>query len=153
MNILAIDAATKSGWASIINGRIESGVQDFSKRRGESNGIMFVRFSAWINGMYDVLKPDVMAYERAHHRGGAATEICVGMTTRIQEAAARNGIEHMAVHTATIKKYVTGSGRASKEDVMAWFKETVGRDPVDDNEADARALLEFVMMDLGQKIP
>jgi hypothetical protein len=34
--ILAIDAATKTGWALIREGRVyESGVQDFSKRRGD----------------------------------------------------------------------------------------------------------------------
>mgnify|MGYP002636661380 CR=1 FL=1 len=151
MNILAIDCATKSGFASLIDGRIESGIQDFTKRRGESNGMLFLRFNAWLSNSFVGARIDVFAYERAHHRGGAATEICVGLTTRVQEYAVKSDAEHMAVHAATIKKFVTGSGRASKEDVMAWFKKTVGRDPVDDNEADARALLEFVMMDLGVK--
>jgi hypothetical protein len=39
LNILALDPATKTGWALYENGPIESGVQDFSTIRGESNGM------------------------------------------------------------------------------------------------------------------
>ena len=47
-NILALDLATMTGWATLIDGKINSGVQNFSKKRGESNGIMFLRFNAWL---------------------------------------------------------------------------------------------------------
>jgi hypothetical protein len=36
---------------------------------------------------------DLAIYEQAHHRGGAATEFCVGLTTRVVEFAAENKIE------------------------------------------------------------
>lgn len=45
--ILALDCGTKTGWCLLRDGRIyESGVEDFTKRRGESNGAMFLRFRA-----------------------------------------------------------------------------------------------------------
>lgn len=148
MNILALDCATKTGWACLRDGHIESGVQDFTKRRGESNGIMFFRFRQWLNTFkYSDFK--VIAYEQAHHRGGAATEICVNLTGRAQEFAAEIKAEHMAVHTASIKKFVSGSGKADKAVIMDWFKSKTGRAPIDDNEADAMALLYFVKSDLG----
>jgi Holliday junction resolvasome RuvABC endonuclease subunit len=154
LNILALDCATKCGWALLRDGKIYSGVQDFTKKRGDSNGMMFLRFSGWLRELGSLTegKINVVAYERAHHQGGAATEICVNLTGRAQEFAASIDAETMAVHTTTLKKFITGSGRAGKEEMMAWFRRETGRDPIDDNEADAYAILRFTMNDLGVKV-
>jgi Holliday junction resolvasome RuvABC endonuclease subunit len=150
MNILSLDCATKTGWSTLINGNIESGMQDFSKRRGESNGMLFLRFNQWLRDMVRLSgKFDLVVYEQAHHRGGAATEIGVGLMTRAQEFAAETGAEYTTYHTATIKKRIAGYGKASKEDMMAWFNRTTGRKPIDDNEADARAILELAIKDFS----
>ena len=158
--------AQKTGWATLIDGRIESGVQDFTKRRGESNGMLFLRFNAWLNNMAEIpnqsslaiqiegvqhYKFDLVVYERAHHRGGAATEIGVGLMTRAQEYAAHIGAEYMAVHTASLKKFATGNGRASKEDMVFWASKKMERFIEDDNEADALALLFFAIQEIGVK--
>jgi len=136
-------------------GRIESGDQDFSKRRGESNGLMFMRFNAWLDSLCKINPVgniNLVAFERAHHRGGYATEIGVGLTTRVQEFACRIGAEYMAIHTGTLKKFVTGSGKASKEDMMAWFKKQTGRAPISDDEADALGLLFVACNEVGVDI-
>ena len=44
----------------------------------------------------------------------------------------------------TIKKHITGKGNAPKEDVIAAVKNK-GFLPIDDNEADSLALLDFVL--------
>jgi Holliday junction resolvasome RuvABC endonuclease subunit len=138
MNILALDAATKTGWALIKDGRVlESGVQDFSKRRGESNGAMFFRFRNWLCNVLIVGQVAFVAYELSHFRGGAATEIGVNLTGRIQEECAARGIEYAAVHTATLKKWATGRGNAEKGQMVSRAGEILGRSPEDDNEADA----------------
>ena len=144
--ILALDCASVTGWANVgKDGRlIESGVQDFRKRRGESNGIMFLRFRKWLTGLVEALpeKPSVLVYEQAHFRGGAATEICVGLQTRVQEVAAAFGIESAPVTTETLKLFACGHGRVGK-DRMIEAAETIlrkhghARPPLDDNEADA----------------
>lgn len=149
--ILALDPATKTGWClwSVDSGHIiESGVQDFTKRRGETNGLLFLRFRKWLSDMM----PDVglLAYERAHFRGGAATEIGVGLQTRIQEAAAEHGIEAAPVHTGTIKKWATGHGNASKEEMMARAVAYLGREPLDDNEADAVIIAAWAADEYGE---
>ena len=140
MLILALDLATRTGWAIVRDGRVvESGVQDFTKRRGESNGLLFLRARKWLSKFADH-RPDLVAYEAAHFRGGAATEICVGLQTRAQEQAAEWGVESAPVPTGTLKKWATGKGGADKAAMIAWAASKLGRQPEDDNEADAVAV-------------
>jgi Holliday junction resolvasome RuvABC endonuclease subunit len=63
-----------------------------------------------------ILNNDVtfVIYEQSHHRGGSATEIGVNLTGRVQEICAELKVEYTAIHSATLKKYATGSGRADK---------------------------------------
>ena len=123
MNILALDTGLSTGWAFGNGDMVESGARDFHKRRGESNGIVFLRFRKWLCWFFDGSQrdftPTLLVYEQPHHRGGAATEIGVGMTTRVQEVAAQYSVECASCHTATLKKFATGNGRASKADMMA----------------------------------
>ena len=151
MNILSLDLATKTGWASNVHGR-RSGVVEFALKRGESPGMRFLRARAWLNEIWKLLggQIDIIVYEQAHHRGGAATAVCVGLVTEVLAFAAARNIELMPVHTATLKKFATGSGRASKEDMVQAAKAR-GWNPVDHNEADAQLLLEYAMSDLGGK--
>lgn len=136
--ILALDTATKTGWALMLNGKVyESGVQDFSKRRGESNGGLFLRFRHWLNQMVAQNDIKLIAYERAHHRGGAATELCVNLTGRVQECAAEHSIEVTTIPTMTLKKWATGKGNADKAMMMERTEKEIGRKCIDDNEADA----------------
>jgi hypothetical protein len=85
--ILSLDCATKTGWALIEKGMVyESGMQDFSKKRGESNGIMFIKFRRWLAGMLYDNKADFVIYEQSGvFRSGAASEIALNLTGRVQE--------------------------------------------------------------------
>lgn len=154
ISILALDLGTRSGWAASLHGRIESGVQDFSLRRGESPGVRFLRFNAWLSQWAaDGWRPDLLAYEAPHHRGGAATEIANGFSTRVQEFCARHGLEHASVHSATLKKWTTGRGNADKAAMMAavsrrWGEYLGNPRDVDDNQADAMALLHYALAEL-----
>ena len=143
MNILALDLATKTGWATNINRT--SGIQTFDVRRGESPGKRFLRCRGWLSEMQNLLGViDVIVYEQAHHRGGAATACCVGLVSTVQTFAAEQNIELMAVHTGELKRWATGKGNANKQ-AMVQAARTRGWDPSDDNEADAQLLLEYSM--------
>jgi Holliday junction resolvasome RuvABC endonuclease subunit len=150
MVILGLDLATRSGWCFVDSGRvISSGVQDFSKRRGESNGIMFLRFRKWLFSIIELSYPGLIAYERAHFRG-AGTEILVGLQTHTMSIAAELGIETVPVHTAELKKFSTGSGRAGKDQMVAAAAKILGRPPLDDNEADAVLIALWAEREFGE---
>lgn len=143
MRILTLDLATKTGWAT--NYPEASGVDTFDVRRGESPGTRYLRFTGWLREKIDLIRPELVVYEKAHHRGGAATEVAVGFATHLQSVCAAAGIEHAAIHTSTIKKYATGKGNAGKAEMMAAYQKRWGRAPIDDNECDARWLLEYAI--------
>jgi Holliday junction resolvasome RuvABC endonuclease subunit len=147
MKIIALDSGTKTGWATN-DGETFSGIQDFSLKRGESPGMRFLMFQSWLKKMIETIKPDMIIYERAHHRGGGATEVGVGLTTIIQTVCAEHKVEHVALHSATLKKHATGKGNSSKDDMMSAGK-TKGWTFEDDNECDALWLLDYAKINYG----
>ena len=145
MKLLALDLGTQTGWALHAGAGLESGVQAFDLKRGESPGMRYLRFRRWLEEVGTGV--ELIIYEAAHHRGGAATEVAAGFATRVQEFCARHGVEHAAVHSATLKKWTTGKGNADKAGML----EAVSRrwKPVtDDNEADAVALLQYALREI-----
>jgi len=146
--ILAVDMALQTGWAYWTGGHPISGTQSFRLQYGESLGMVFLRFEGWLTRTFTVetVPPDLLVYEAAHHRGGAPTQIGVGMVTILLKFCAEHNIEHCPCHSQTLKKYFTGKGNASKGEMMEaaaarWNK--WGLCPADDNEADALALLAW----------
>jgi len=146
MRILALDTGTKTGWAVIRPGwtKPEYGAEDFSLRRGESSGMRFIKFRKFLDDMrkHGV---ELYVYEQAHHRGGAATSVGVGLTTRVEETAAFYGVECVAVHTGELKKWATGHGKASKEMMVEAAFKLWGIRVEDDNIADALCLLALAV--------
>lgn len=145
--VLALDLGKTCGWAVLSGGQLESGIVKFELHRGESTGMRFVRFNAWLDEMLGLLSPKLVVYEMAHHRGGHATELLLGMVTRVQEACARYGVQYTSIHSACLKKTATGSGKASKEDMIKAAVALVRREVLDDNEADAILLLKVAKAD------
>jgi Holliday junction resolvasome RuvABC endonuclease subunit len=149
VNILALDLGTRTGWAALVNDRRESGVQVFDVRRGESPGMRYLRFNAWLVE-FVLHRLQIVVYEQTHHRGGAATEVAAGFATRVQEFCARARIDHYPVHSATLKKFATGHGNAKKPDMIrAAAKLKPGL--TDDNEADAIWLLEYAKFQFKER--
>jgi hypothetical protein len=146
--ILALDLATKTGWADSDG---ESGVVDFSVRRGESAGMRFRKFRSWLCRMLDDGPGyGLVAYEQAHHRGGAPTEVGVGLVTRVQEECAVRDVDYTSYNTTAIKKHALGKGRGGKQAMVEAAKQ---RWPnvqiVDDNQADALWLLDLAIQEYG----
>ena len=123
MTTIGFDLGTHCGWAVCREGMIvSSDCRDFE--RGEYGyGHLFNQFRKLVMDLrgYDHLshQPIVWAYEAPHFRGGPATRITVGMSAHLMELAHRWGETCQSVHTATLKKFSTGSGRAGKPAMMA----------------------------------
>lgn len=144
LNILCLDLANRTGWAHSCG---TSGVQDFTPRRGDSPGMRWLEFRAWLCRLLDLTTTDVIAYEQAHHRGGAATHLAHSLISVCEQVAAERGLQITSRHSATIKKHATGSARGNKEAMLAAAQE---KWPAvrDDNEADARWLLDLMQKQL-----
>jgi hypothetical protein len=146
MKLLALDLGTRTGWALWDGHRLESGVETFEAKRGESPGMRFLKFNRWLEVFFgELLMLDLVVYEAPHHRGGAPTEIAYGFATRIQERCALLGIEHVSVHTATLKKWTTGRGNADKAAMMEAVARRWNRRVDSDDEADAIALAYYAL--------
>jgi Holliday junction resolvasome RuvABC endonuclease subunit len=59
-------------------------------------------------------------------------------------------IPYRGVPVGTIKRHITGRGNADKDAVIAAVR-ALGFDPVDDNEADALALLDWALRYGGRR--
>ncbi len=150
MTTLSLDTGTDTGWAIRIGSVIHSGTQNFQHdAKRESPGMRFLRFSKWLRGMikeHDVVQ---VIYEQPHQRGGAATTVGVGLATHLMSVCAELEVEHVAVHSGTLKKFATGKGNANKDEMyQALLRDQ--RDPLrartmipDDNEVDAIWLLLY----------
>ena len=146
-DVLALDLATLTGFATNVYSKELgiSGTVPFEKDE-EFPGMRFVRCRKWLEKTYELLGShlDLIVYEQAHHRGGAATQCCVGLVSCVLMFCADKKIKSVPVHSQTLKKWATGHGKASK-DQMIMAAEARGWQPADDNEADAILLLEYAL--------
>ena len=122
MNILFLDCALSTGFASLWKGVVESGSVKITLERGESSGMRFLRFRRWlmemlVNSQGEALY-DLVAYEQSHHRGGPATHLAENWIGRVEEECARLGIQYTSVHTGMLKRHASGRGNASKEEMV-----------------------------------
>lgn len=154
--MLALDMATATGWALLDErGVVTSGVQTFPTKRGESPGMRWLRFGAWVRELVrlgGLGAGDVIAYEQplGVHRGGAAAQVAHGLTTKVQEIAADLGLELACVGPAALKKHATGKGNAKKPQMIeAARARWAGQAIEDDNQADALLVLAWALEDLG----
>ncbi len=153
MNILAIDCGINTGYATLINGQLRSGVQCMKSKGNESAGMKYLRFDSWLNEMQSIGNFNLIVYEKPHHLMGNAIESMNGFITGVQRYCAMHpSIEYKAVSPGEIKKFATGKGNADKPMMIAWFEEVQGRPPTTDDEADALAILMLTMKELGLQL-
>jgi Holliday junction resolvasome RuvABC endonuclease subunit len=150
--ILSIDLGTHTGWAlQHADGQITSGTAHFPLRKGDGNGMRYLRFRSWLKAMLESPeKIDAVYFEAVYrHDGTYAAHVYGGLLSHVSELCERYRIPYFGVPVGTIKLFISGRGNASKEDVIRSLK-TIGHNPTDDNEADALALLYFAMHRTGK---
>jgi len=114
---------------------------DLSPQGLESGAARFVRLRSFLN----VVNPDVIGYEDVKYsppkeffvnkkfgipavlsRVATASEVLGGMKVTVATWAEEGGLISNGFGIATIKKYATGSGKASKDDMIAAANRVLG---------------------------
>ena len=141
--LLCLDLGTTTGWAlHMPPHRITSGSQSFKPHRFEGGGMRYLRFEHWLGEIVSLAgQLDAVYFEEVRrHCGVDAAHAYGGFLAHLTAWCERQQIPYQGVPIGTIKKFITGKGNASKDQVITAVK-ALGHNPTDDNEADALALL------------
>ena len=126
---------------------IDSGVRVFD---GEISGWRYLAFKQWLDNKIRILDIKHIVYEETFSKGAYAARVLHGFLAILQFTFAERYKDQETrltmekVHAMTLKKFATGRGNASKNDMIAAAKAR-GWEPQDDNEADALFLLDFAI--------
>lgn len=144
MNILALDVATKCGWA--VSGI--SGTWNLTPKRDESAGMRLIRFKSKLKEIIESEKIDIVVFERTAGFHKNALIVQAELHGVLKLFLEENGIQYKAYSAAEIKKHATGKGNAKKELMIAEAQRKLGYKGSDDNEADALWIYNLAGEDL-----
>lgn len=114
---------------------------DRIKRAAETQGWLSELFRQAC-GPEALVRPDVVVYERPFARGQAATRSLWGVVGLLEACAGAWGLPVIDYTPGEIKKFATGKGDASKDD-MTFAAQLMGYDGENEHEADAWCALRF----------
>lgn len=145
MKILAIDPATKCGWAHSDG---PSGTWDLSIRRDESAGMRLIRLRGKLREILENVGIDLLVYEAARHAAPkmqGALVVQSELQAIIKEFCedAKPKIQYRGYSPTEIKKHATGKGNANKPAMTIAAKIKFCFVITDDNHADALWLLDL----------
>lgn len=155
MNILAIDIGTTTGWAlGTRDGSTRGGSESFAARRTEGPGQRWLKFRQFLSDTGRATgEIQVVYYERVlHHTAVQAAHVYGAFEAMLQIWCEVNQVRMVQVSPGTIKKHWTGKGNADKAAMLEEARRR-GHTPVDDNHADALALLSYAWAEEGKPVP
>lgn len=149
--ILALDLGTKLGWAiRARDGRIVHGTEAFTPRKSWTPGQRWLRARSFLTDVIVRHQVHAIAYEDVkRHAGTDAAHAYGAFLCLVQMVADSHRTALLPVGVGTIKKHWTGKGNADKDAMKAQAK-VRGFSVVDDNDADALAILHWAV-DLERK--
>lgn len=131
MKLIALDIANTTGFATPdCSGSI--------RLTAKTDKYSYFRHFLW--ELYSAYEFDTIAVERV---AGMHKEAIISMAKLhgiVEKFAEEKGVEVVSFSAKSIKKFFTGNGNAGKNAMIEEFKKRFNEPPVDDNEADARAL-------------
>jgi Holliday junction resolvasome RuvABC endonuclease subunit len=138
MNIIAFDLGANLGWAR--NGEpSHAGHILLTGPRAHRQGQLLDYLANLFSHAFLL---ELVVYETPFARGRDATRSSWGSAGVIEAAASLAGLPVLDVAVATIKKFATGDGRASKDEmILAAYG--LGYDGSNEHEADAWCLLKY----------
>lgn len=145
LNILAIDQASKCGWATK-NGH---GTWNLTTMKDESSGMKMLRFRAKLKEICELEQINLIAYERVSGQHKSSIIHAAKMVSVIEVFCEENGIAYRAYSATEVKKFATGKGNAGKPLMVAAAASKYGYTGGDDNVADALHIYHLSVSDLG----
>ena len=151
-SVLALDLGRTTGWAyARPEGKIFSGFEEFKPGRFESSGMALLRFRSWLSVMHQQGGGGIGAivFEEVRRHNGTTAAHTYGEFLGQLKAWAdeqKRAVPYLGIPVGTIKKFATGKGNASKEEMIEAVRDRLGYPGVTDhNEADALALLHWAL--------
>ena len=135
--ILALDISTTTGWA-LSDGR--TGTVDFSEYKNDRPRLLR-RYYGWLCAQADRFNVMYIVVEAPFFRG-PHSRLFGSMVDLAHVCADERGFDSSEVAPTSLKKHATGSGNASKDDMIAAAK-ALGWKVEDDHQADAALLIEW----------
>lgn len=148
MRILALDLATKTGWALCDPTSampVVSGMWDFAIKRDESGGMRLIRLQSKLRELEPI---NLVVFESVRSlRHANAVAVISEMVGIVKAWSLSIGAEFRGYAPPEIKKHATGKGNAKKPDMVIAARILTGKDITDDNEADALCMLHLAIME------
>jgi Holliday junction resolvasome RuvABC endonuclease subunit len=148
MITLALDLATKSGWALSTPDGITSGVWSLKPGRGNPHRSLWLNLMWYLSNMHQVHGLDIIAQEAPIVFPGrpSGARIAFGLSATVELFCEHKEIRRQVVSPAEIKKHATGKGNADKAMMVEaarkrWPDQTIK----DDNQADSLWVLDWAI--------
>ena len=137
--ILTLDLGSTMGWCS----GEQCGSHEFNGDRQQRAASTLVWLDRWLLAA----QPDLIVYERPFARGRAATRALWGLAGVVEAVGTARDILVLDAENKTWKKFIHGSGNATKEDTIAWAR-AMGYSAADEHAADAVAIWHWAQANL-----
>lgn len=125
------------------NGNFQSGCIDLNKKTDETKYTKLNKFEDWLEHHHDLIHFKQIYYERvdfAQHTYAAQAH--GALKGKLNGFAEKNDIPIKGFAVSTIKKKLTGRGNATKQGMIMYAEQYVGKEIWDDNEADAIGVMK-----------
>lgn len=143
---LFVDLGTTCGYAVGDRDSRMSGEWNLKPTRFESWAMRLIHFRRRLEETHKTFKFEHAAFEEVRAHAGVDAAHCYGALMGVLHVfCEEKGIPYEGVPVGTLKKFWTGKGNASKEQMIEACFQRTGMTPVSHNEADAIAGLHWLM--------
>ncbi len=137
--LLALDLATRIGWCCGRGERLPAVGSHALSSRPNGIGAFLSEFEIWLAMVLTDVEPEIVIFESPAPAGFnslSSIRKTLGLAGIAEMVCHRRNIEAREVAPATVKKQLSGNGRAKKPEMMAAAR-AYGIDPKFHDEADA----------------
>ncbi len=138
--VASFDLGLHTGWAITTSAitHVASGVTHHKGKNWESRGIAYLRAGRFFRDTLTQYKPDLCSYEAVKRFMSSDASLTYGAILGQLLAVCEDlGVPTIGYSPTEVKKTTTGSGRASKDEMIAAALRIYGVECKDDNQADA----------------